>query len=220
MAYAQVTSGQVYANSTLPVLSPLKQLKSGIAPNEISCKTGFVLVIKSEDSSPACVMPSSSARLLAQGWITPEKFLAQRIPSPKSYLGAAFTSSGTVFPLIQGMPLNIPQSAAIGYFSFLFSTSYLPDIFSVSYQSCTRILNSEIQQNCDLAKSLDFSFGKNSQGQYAVTTKSITLPCGSLQSYHGGLIPTKYYYAIFSIKTLNFTTAAPFSYGYTVYANC
>ena len=50
-------------------VSPLKQFKSGIAPNEIKCKPSLQLVIKLRDGSPACVKPSSVARLTMQGWV-------------------------------------------------------------------------------------------------------------------------------------------------------
>lgn len=50
------------------ISSPLKQFKLGIAVNEIRCNTGFQLVIKSEDSSPACVKPNTANMLIERGW--------------------------------------------------------------------------------------------------------------------------------------------------------
>ncbi|EPA04486.1 hypothetical protein BG20_I2303 [Candidatus Nitrosarchaeum limnium BG20] len=50
------------------ILSPLKQFNSGILADEIQCKEGFQLIIKSNDKSPACVKPQSVAVLLIRGW--------------------------------------------------------------------------------------------------------------------------------------------------------
>jgi hypothetical protein len=61
-----------YAETTL---SPLKQIQSGIQPQDVKCKADLVLVIRPESISPACVTSTTSTRLLLQGWITPEKFM-------------------------------------------------------------------------------------------------------------------------------------------------
>jgi len=50
------------------VLSPKKQLKLGLEPQEISCRDDLDLVIKSRDNSPACVLPSTVQKLLVRGW--------------------------------------------------------------------------------------------------------------------------------------------------------
>jgi hypothetical protein len=50
-------------------LSPLQQFKSGTASKDVKCNEAFQRVIKSEDDHPACVKPSSVARLLQQGWM-------------------------------------------------------------------------------------------------------------------------------------------------------
>lgn len=54
-------------NST-SILPPLEQVKSGIHANEIQCKQGFVLVIKAEDGSPACVYSQVAQILIQRGW--------------------------------------------------------------------------------------------------------------------------------------------------------
>ncbi|MHB8545915.1 MAG: hypothetical protein ACYDAJ_04040 [Nitrosotalea sp.] len=36
-------------------ISPLKQFKSGIKAEDVKCNTGFELILKNEDSSPACI---------------------------------------------------------------------------------------------------------------------------------------------------------------------
>ncbi len=56
------------AQVTLTTLAPLKQIKSGVSANNVQCNSGFVLVIKTEDGSPACVRPDSATKLLARGW--------------------------------------------------------------------------------------------------------------------------------------------------------
>jgi hypothetical protein len=68
------TDSNVPNNHTL---SPLKQLKLGIAISDIQCKEGLVLVVKESNVNPACIKPTSSPRLLLHGWITVEKFEAQ-----------------------------------------------------------------------------------------------------------------------------------------------
>lgn len=50
------------------ILSPLKQFKSGIAAQNVTCKEGLQLVIKARDSSPACVQSLTAAKLVTLGW--------------------------------------------------------------------------------------------------------------------------------------------------------
>ena len=52
----------------LSLLSPLKQLKSGISPGQFSCMPGLTLVIKSEDNSPACITSATILKLVERGW--------------------------------------------------------------------------------------------------------------------------------------------------------
>ena len=49
------------------VLSPLKQIKEGIAPESIVCKEGLELVFKL-NGQPACVKTTSIQKLIAWGW--------------------------------------------------------------------------------------------------------------------------------------------------------
>jgi len=49
------------------ILSPLKQIKSGIAPENIVCKEGLELVFKL-DGQPACIKTTSIQKLIAWGW--------------------------------------------------------------------------------------------------------------------------------------------------------
>ncbi|MGI0070099.1 MAG: cupredoxin domain-containing protein, partial [Nitrosopumilaceae archaeon] len=48
--------------------SPLTQLKSGIAANNVICKAGLQLIIKAEDGSPACVKYTTANVLIERGW--------------------------------------------------------------------------------------------------------------------------------------------------------
>jgi len=50
------------------VMSPLKQMKSGVDPKDVVCKEGLVLMLKSTDGSAACVKDSSSSKLIERGW--------------------------------------------------------------------------------------------------------------------------------------------------------
>lgn len=54
--------------SQLEILSPLKQFKSGIKAEDVKCKEGLQLVIKSEDGSPACVTTDTATTLMERGW--------------------------------------------------------------------------------------------------------------------------------------------------------
>jgi hypothetical protein len=75
------------------LLSPLKQLKLGIQLQDVKCKENFVLVIKESNERPACVKPTSVTRLLAHGWMTPNKFQSMNhYPSTKA-------RNGTVNPV-------------------------------------------------------------------------------------------------------------------------
>ena len=49
------------------VLSPLKQIKEGVAPENIICKEGLELVFKL-NGQPACVKTTSIEKLIAWGW--------------------------------------------------------------------------------------------------------------------------------------------------------
>jgi len=52
------------------ILSPLQQLKSGVTAKSVQCNAGLTLIIKAEDSSPACVTSQTAQTLTARGWGT------------------------------------------------------------------------------------------------------------------------------------------------------
>jgi hypothetical protein len=49
-------------------ISPLKQYEAGVKAQDVKCKSGFELVIKSSNGAPACVKPSSASKLVTRGW--------------------------------------------------------------------------------------------------------------------------------------------------------
>ncbi|HXU96136.1 MAG TPA: hypothetical protein VFP45_06840, partial [Candidatus Nitrosotalea sp.] len=49
-------------------LDPLKQFKSGVSAKEVKCESGFSLILKASDGSPACVHSSSVQILIQRGW--------------------------------------------------------------------------------------------------------------------------------------------------------
>lgn len=49
------------------VLSPLKQIKEGITPENVVCKEGLELVLKIS-GQPACIQSTSVEKLIAWGW--------------------------------------------------------------------------------------------------------------------------------------------------------
>ena len=75
------TTNQTSTNMTMPTptpvntppqpstpLTPLKQFKSGISAKDVQCQSGFSLVLKASDGSPACVHPSIVQILILRGW--------------------------------------------------------------------------------------------------------------------------------------------------------
>ena len=62
--------------------SPLEQFRSGIKIQDIRCQPTFTLIMKSDNSSPACVRPSTAEKLVERGWgtIPPKQEPAEPIP--------------------------------------------------------------------------------------------------------------------------------------------
>ncbi|MEX2192949.1 MAG: hypothetical protein WD717_06175 [Nitrosarchaeum sp.] len=50
------------------LLPPLKQSKSGTLIDNIICRENFILVIKANNDSPACVTQKTSEKLIERGW--------------------------------------------------------------------------------------------------------------------------------------------------------
>jgi hypothetical protein len=49
--------------------SPRAQMIHGVSAQEVKCRDGFQLVIKTSDNSPACIKLSSVSKLMGWGWI-------------------------------------------------------------------------------------------------------------------------------------------------------
>jgi len=52
---------------------PLKQIASGIEPENVTCTEGLELVFKSTNNSPACVKPQTVEKLIERGWALPNQ---------------------------------------------------------------------------------------------------------------------------------------------------
>jgi len=61
LAYSQESQEKIIA-------SPLKQLKSGVLPQDILCNEGMDLIFKPISVIPACVKQTTAEKLLERGW--------------------------------------------------------------------------------------------------------------------------------------------------------
>ncbi len=62
------TMYRIFPSEQNQELSPKQQLKTGVLPENISCKKGFVFVVKSSNDDISCVSPRTGAILLERGW--------------------------------------------------------------------------------------------------------------------------------------------------------
>lgn len=83
--------------------SPQEQLRSGIAANDVKCNTNLVLVIKSEDGSPACVKPDTATNLVVRGWAKDHTGVSA-LGNPSVQLFNVTTSPQ---PIILGIPFYV-----------------------------------------------------------------------------------------------------------------
>ena len=58
-------------------LAPLKQLNVGVGALDVSCNTGYQLVLKAADYMPACVKTSTVPILVERGWATSQDEFVQ-----------------------------------------------------------------------------------------------------------------------------------------------
>ncbi|HKU33308.1 MAG TPA: hypothetical protein VJR22_05635, partial [Candidatus Nitrosotalea sp.] len=70
---------------------PLQQLTTGIGSKDVVCKKGLVLVIKSEDGSPACAKPDTAQKLIERGWAKEIVSNGVEVTTPKLYLSTNST---------------------------------------------------------------------------------------------------------------------------------
>ena len=50
---------------------PLKQIRDGVEPSHVTCNEGLELLLKQSNGKPACVKPTSVAKLIERGWVIP-----------------------------------------------------------------------------------------------------------------------------------------------------
>ncbi|MGH2611679.1 MAG: hypothetical protein ACRDFB_01360 [Rhabdochlamydiaceae bacterium] len=119
------TMGSHYFNSeiTVKILSPLKQVNSGIITSNVECNQGLQLMIRNEDNEPTCVTPESVNKLVDRGWgglplfglPTSTPFIGNvtnSVSSGNNTLPASFMTCDTQYELKQGfvpvlyMPTN------------------------------------------------------------------------------------------------------------------
>ena len=65
--------GSLYSIDCLMDPSPKLQIKSGVQPENISCKDDFELIFKSTSGAPACVKAETVDVLLQRGWALEEQ---------------------------------------------------------------------------------------------------------------------------------------------------
>ncbi|MFZ1077446.1 MAG: hypothetical protein WAN47_08485 [Nitrosotalea sp.] len=67
--YGTNSNGNVTASSVpQSAKSPEQQIISGVAPTNVSCPSGYGLVLNSFDSRPACISSSDISKFVARGW--------------------------------------------------------------------------------------------------------------------------------------------------------
>lgn len=54
--------------------TPLQQIKKGISPQDVKCKSGLELIFKATDGSPACVTIFTKDKLVNRGWAETDGF--------------------------------------------------------------------------------------------------------------------------------------------------
>ena len=140
-----------------PIPTPLKQLQLGTEPKDVLCHDGFLLVMKTEDGSPACVKPQTAQKLLERGWgvISVPATPAKPMPSPDSSNNKNETNTGPVqiVPVTNGLS---DTSNAFGFSLFsnilqndtgnvFFSPYSISNAFSMVYEGSGGSTKDEIQ---------------------------------------------------------------------------
>lgn len=69
--YAKPDKAQETLKAVKDLSNPLKQHKFGISNSHITCKEGFVVLVKDHNQLPACVSEQTGSKLLDRGWMTP-----------------------------------------------------------------------------------------------------------------------------------------------------
>jgi hypothetical protein len=77
-----LSSSMLSANAdTHKIMSPRKQIATGIEAEEVKCKSGLVLMIRSTNGYAACVKSPTSTKLANAGWgIIIESIIEEELP--------------------------------------------------------------------------------------------------------------------------------------------
>ena len=92
------------------IISPLEQVRAGIATKDVTCKMSLQLVIKAEDGSPACVKPDTAQKLIERGWgnmLTPTAWFRYTILNPS----ASGSNAPQDVPWSNYIPANVSDTA-------------------------------------------------------------------------------------------------------------
>ena len=77
---------------------PLKQIRDGQNPANVTCTEGLEIILKQSNGLPACIKPSSVAKLIQRGWaihILPD-YTSNNNNSEIFQIGTFETTSGSV----------------------------------------------------------------------------------------------------------------------------
>jgi thiol-disulfide isomerase/thioredoxin len=77
-------SAMISENMPMGMMTPKKQLMHGVLIHDVKCGTGMALIIKSSDSSPACVKSTTAAKLTAMGWSMNQSFMQDKTANNKA----------------------------------------------------------------------------------------------------------------------------------------
>lgn len=116
---------QYYSGPVVITLeSPLRQFKSGTASIDVKCNDGFLLTIKSEDDSPACVKPDTKIQLLKIGWAVPgpKDFGYNPGRGPVTLEKNIGSLSGDVSSYVYGGPLGSMTNRSSNYVVSVYMT--------------------------------------------------------------------------------------------------
>ena len=83
--------------------SPRAQLIHGVSAQEVKCRDGFQLVIRTSDNSPACVKPISVSKLMSWGWI---KSVAADMQAKVQKLQVSVIEKNDVYSWTSGEQMN------------------------------------------------------------------------------------------------------------------
>ncbi len=159
--YASSSSVQDEKQNESPVLSPLKQILSGISPQDIVCSEGLHLVLTLSEK-PACVKEQSISKLIARGWIDDSKKLSpdiEKIPTDP-VLAKKITDATNQFALDFYKHESENENENI-----FFSSPSISTAFSILYEGARGETADEMQKVFGFPKDDDerrvgfFSFG-------------------------------------------------------------